>query len=159
MEIKKFKFRPGYSWKVDPNIAGAEIERIASQNRANEVTPDMVVEEARKPDNPLHECFDWNDDTAAEKWRKHTARLLIGSIVVNITISEPEEVRAFINIKVENEGQSYCGIMDVMKDDEKMKIIIRQAKAKLIAASKQLKLYKKLRHVAYKIDELITELD
>ncbi len=66
MKKKAFKFRSGYNWKVDPIIAGKEIERIAATNQAREVTPDMVVEEAKNPDNPLHECFDWNNNIAAE---------------------------------------------------------------------------------------------
>ena len=159
MEQREFKFRPGYNWKVDPKIAGETIEQIAAKNDAREVTPDMVVEEARHPDSPLHGCFDWNNDAAAEKWRKHTARLLIGSIMVNITVSEPEVVRAFVNIKVEDEGQAYCSIKDVMEDEEKMQIVIGQAKGKLVAASRQLKAYEKLQHMSSKIDELVLELE
>ncbi len=159
MEKKEFKFRSGYSWKIDPVTAGEEIERIAATNQAKEVTPDMIVEEAQNPQNPLHDCFDWNNNAAAAKWRKHTARLLIGSIVVNITVSEPEEVRAFVNIKVKNEGQVYCSINDIMEDDEKMQIVIGQAKAKLVAAAKHLRGYEKLHHMASKIDDLVLELE
>ena len=37
-----------------------------------EYTPQMVVDYARShPQSELYKCFDWNDESAAEKWRLH----------------------------------------------------------------------------------------
>lgn len=159
MEKKEYKFRKGLAWDVDPQVAGEIIDKLASKNKEKEVTPDMVVNEAKNPKSPLHNCFDWNDSSAAAKWRKHTARLLLGSIVVEIITNKPEKIRAFVNIKHSEEKQFYYNIDTVMADEEKMNIVIAQAKAKLIAASNQLKSYERLKHIALKIDELVLEFD
>lgn len=40
-------------------------------------TVDMVLEEASKPANPLHDLFEWNNDAAADKFRKMQAYAII----------------------------------------------------------------------------------
>lgn len=42
-----------------------------------ELTPEIVVEAARDPGSPLHSYFDWNNDTAAHKFRLEQGRRLI----------------------------------------------------------------------------------
>jgi hypothetical protein len=61
------------------------------------LTPDNVVQEARSPDSPLHDKFEWDDDVAAHQHRLYQARKLIGSIkierVVNTrTVSVPKYI-------------------------------------------------------------------
>ena len=57
-----------------------EIEEITGR-----LTPTAVIEAARDPDHPLHECFTWDDSTAAHAFRLHEARQLIASVRVVIT--------------------------------------------------------------------------
>ena len=45
-------------------------------------TPKDVVNLARDESTELHKMFDWNDFSAAEKWRESQARYIIRSIVV-----------------------------------------------------------------------------
>jgi hypothetical protein len=48
------------------------------------ITPDIVIEDARNPDSPLHDQFEWNVEAAAmEAWRD-TARRLIRSVRIVI---------------------------------------------------------------------------
>ncbi len=79
--------------------------------------------------------------------------------MVNITIRDPEDVRAFVNIRVRDEGRAYCSIRDVMDDDDQMQIVIEQAKTKLTNASKLLKTYEELYRMATKIDSIVLELN
>lgn len=157
MEKSNYKFREGFGWKIDPQVAGKEIEKIASLHN-HEVTPQLVIEEAKNPSSPLHEVFEWDNQNAGYKWRLHQARQLIASLVIDITISAPEEVRAYVNISIPEQGNAYCSIHDVMDDDEKMQIIINDAKRKLSTLSSQLRVYQKMRDFANKIDELVLEL-
>jgi hypothetical protein len=48
------------------------------------ITPDIVIEDAKNPDSPLHDQFEWNVEAAAmEAWRD-TARRLIRSVRIVI---------------------------------------------------------------------------
>lgn len=54
-----------------------------------------VLEVARAPENPLHKHFDWNDSSAAEKYRLQQAGQLIvrARVIVEKRYSEPTRVR------------------------------------------------------------------
>jgi hypothetical protein len=75
-----YKFREGSRFPVKPQPAGEELSRIADLNGGN-LIPGAVRDESRSDDAYLHECFDWNDWTAAEAHREEQARRLIRSIV------------------------------------------------------------------------------
>ena len=47
-----------------------------------EVTPKEVLEIAKNPDSILHRHFDWNDSSAAAKYRIIQARKIITGIVI-----------------------------------------------------------------------------
>lgn len=68
------------------------------------LTPHLVVDSARRPDSPLHDSFDWNDETAAEKYRLAQARTMI----TTVQIEYGEERRdAFYNVKISDiEGKA-----------------------------------------------------
>lgn len=64
------------------------------------VTPQLVVEAAKPKDSPLHDKFEWNNSTAAEKFRLVQAAALIRRIKVTIE-AQPQRtinVRAFVNV-------------------------------------------------------------
>lgn len=71
---------------MDSGLIATELARIAG--RSGKLTPQAVVDEARNPEHPLHACFDWDDETAAEAWRLEQARTLIRSVRVEITTEE-----------------------------------------------------------------------
>jgi len=104
---------------VDAQLAGETIEAIKEKN-CGQVTPDDVVSAARDEENPLHNVFDWDDASAANKQRLHIARLLIGSIVV--TYKHHESVRANYSVKIgsatsDKEKRAYVGIEEATKPD------------------------------------------
>ena len=57
---------------------GERLEMLREQN-AEQLTPEIVVADARSPGSPLHSFFEWNDFEAAEQYRLHQARNLIHS--------------------------------------------------------------------------------
>lgn len=60
------------------------------------VTPDILIEDARDPESPLHDQFEWDVNRAAmETWRE-TARRLIRSVRV---------VRTFEDVKFTGKGR------------------------------------------------------
>jgi hypothetical protein len=60
---------------VDAQTAGSELDRI--RRRDGTIRPDVVVDEARPEEAPLHPAFEWRDPVAAEQWREHQASTLI----------------------------------------------------------------------------------
>lgn len=90
-----YQIEKHYSWnvnlfKVSAEIVGAEMEKI--EKRDGEVTPKALLEEARSTNSPIHNLFDWNDTTAAEKYRLSQAGLAIRQIKVQI-VRVPNEVK------------------------------------------------------------------
>ena len=74
---------------VDAQTAGSELDRI--RRRDGTLRPDVVVDEARPKDAPLHPAFEWRDPVAAEQWREHQASTLIK--VVRVVPAAPVEPR------------------------------------------------------------------
>ena len=69
---------------MNNSIVKARLEEIA-RNNGGVLRPSDVVEDARQPDSPLHELFNWDTDEAAYEHWMHTARKIIATVKVNIT--------------------------------------------------------------------------
>jgi hypothetical protein len=100
-----------YGWKpgralgeIDAQSVGEELERIHRKHKA--IVPKKVVEESRPKTAVLHPHFEWNDKVAAEEYRVHQARQIIGSVVVVPETENKRPVQAFINVSVVPEGES-----------------------------------------------------
>lgn len=99
-----------YQWKtikykVDPQIAGEEVERIASQKP---LTPEVIVDESKPRESPLHTIFEWDNEKAGQEWRKQQARVMLGNLVtVRIDETDLEEpTRAFVDLSTRSEYTS-----------------------------------------------------
>lgn len=91
------------------------------------LTPTIVVTAATDPDSPLHNRFEWDDSTAAHKYRLVQARDLIRSVKVE-WVSGPttEPVRAYHSI-TRADGCSYEPIEEIAQDPMTTQILLRQA--------------------------------
>lgn len=103
-EAVSFRWRTGigafFSKKIDFEVAHAEIERIHREHGGS-ATPKDVVDAARGRSAPLHACFEWNDAEAAEKYREDTARQLMRSIELVITVDggkDPVTGPAYVSV-------------------------------------------------------------
>lgn len=92
------------------------------------LTPALVVDEARDPDHPLHGRFEWDDDRAAEAWRREQAHDLIRSVKVvyrPATDAEPElAVRAFHAVRAD-QGHIYEPAGKVQSDPFLRELVLR----------------------------------
>lgn len=73
---KIYFWAPGRQRSIDPEIVGKTIDRIAQQN-GGICHPQDLVDAARSPRNPLHPLFEWDDEAAAELYRRDQARQVI----------------------------------------------------------------------------------
>lgn len=72
-------WKPGMEslFKADANLVANEIMSIGDS-----VTPAQIVEKARDEGTELHKCFDWDDTSAAEKYRICQARQVVRCLVI-----------------------------------------------------------------------------
>lgn len=122
-----------YQWKggshllIDAQAAGEELERIRVRQNGR-IESEDVVREARDEASPLHPAFDWNDATAAEKYRVEQAKYLIRSIEIVIDKSGEEQIpiRAFVSVK-RDEDRSYTSTIHALADPELRAQVVQQA--------------------------------
>jgi hypothetical protein len=125
-----------YEWRSDSRFpVGAQIaaERLKKiKNQYGAITPRVVVDDAANPRSPLHPCFEWDDETAADNFRLAQARKLIGSIVVAEMDDQIVnlETRAFVHITV-GDGARYEAVEVAMADDFMREEVLERAKREI----------------------------
>jgi len=150
-----------YEWKF-PNLynisaqaAGAEIE--GCKNSDGFITPAAVVEKAKDEASVIHDCFEWDNDTAADKYRLQQAGELIRNIVTVCKTEDeavPLTVRAFVNVKSEAE-RGYKGIAAVVTKPDEYAYLLGCAKNELEAFEKKYAVLTELRSVFRAISEVL----
>lgn len=68
----RYRWKPGFSFKTDPEQAGKELERVAKKYGGCFSNQQLVDEE--KPERaPIHSDFEWNDRRCGQLYRKAQA--------------------------------------------------------------------------------------
>ena len=102
----KFRWKEnGPQPKIEADVFGNIVEQIAGDRPPLNVPPEEIVDAARDPSNPIHELFTWNDQVAAEGYRRQQARRYLGLLeVVHVELKEGRggtSSRAFFSVKVD----------------------------------------------------------
>jgi hypothetical protein len=80
---------------------GERIE-ILQEEYNGEVTPDVLLEDAKGIDSPLHNWFEWDDTNAARAYRRQQAYYLLRSIHVVVQVNDEEmTTRAFHHVTIQ----------------------------------------------------------
>lgn len=132
---------------VDAQVAGEELSRIAERDGG--IKSQVVVDESRPDNAPLHALFEWDDLVAAEAHRRGQAGLLIRSIrVVKGEDAEGEPIleRPFIRIVANDPFQSstYYTTAKVLSQPELRQAAIADAISFLARARAKLAEFKEL---------------
>lgn len=115
--------------KVDAQEVGEHLENL--RGRYNRLTPQVIVNDARKKRSLLHGSFQWDNEIAAESYRIEQAKYLIRHIVVSEE-NQPE-VRAFVSVLLENdETVSYTHIVHAMGEPVLREQVLHRAKNELV---------------------------
>ena len=88
---------------------------LKKMERAGPLTPKRIEYEARHKSNPLHDWFDWDDESAGYKYRLWQARDLIRIILVDTEEIE-DTTRAFVSIVTPDGDREYRTTRVVMQD-------------------------------------------
>lgn len=141
-------------WKGTAFKGNAELCYREIQTLGEDYTPDDILNLARNESTELHKCFDWDDASAAEKWRKHTARLICCSLSVIVEKEEHDPVTYRI-IQHNNEKKAYAPVTLTVRNDDEYARLIKQAKAELAAFRLRYKSIVELETVIDEIDRFI----
>lgn len=166
-----FQFRDGCHLSGDAQTVGEHLEQIKA--RAKMLTPEIVLEDARKKKSPLHQFFEWDDSKAAEQHRLHQAGHLIRSVQVTfIDVEPPEErqieidtipavpacapkpVRAFLPVKSDNGERSYVGTREAMGDPAMRRQVLERAHSELDSVARKYRELQELSDVFKALDQV-----
>jgi hypothetical protein len=114
--------------RADPQKIGEALDRLTANGR---LTTKAVVEAARNPRSPLHRHFEWRDTVAAEAYRRHQARHLIGSLRLVRENNEPAP-SPFVTLRLVD-GRAYRPVETVERNAEFQAALLKQALADLRA--------------------------
>ena len=141
-----YKIKNGARLPVSAQVAGEECKRLESQGK---LTPQDLVNESRAEDAPLHNCFEWNDGIAAEKWRCAQAAYIIRSVEVTVEkTSEP--TRAFV-ATISDGTRTYKDVGVVLRNADSREELLRNAMRDLLAFRRK---YQNLRELVDVIDAI-----
>jgi hypothetical protein len=115
---------------VKNELIANELRRIADEHDGI-VKPEIVVEEARSEDSPMHSHFEWDDSEAAHRYRIWQARVLISSVEVITPQREREPV--FVSVTIDRAaGGGYRLLRDVMSSEDLRTQLLIDAKKEMI---------------------------
>ncbi|EPD32934.1 hypothetical protein QP568_09725 [Propionimicrobium lymphophilum] len=104
-----------------------ELQRIYDAN--NQLTPELVVEEASSPDSKLHRYFEWDDTQAAKQYRFIQADNMIRRVKIvwkETPKSKPVRIRAFLPAAPQakkTESYNYKPTEEILVDDFQRRIL------------------------------------
>lgn len=124
VQIRKYTAKSGAPFPAaKAQEVGESLENIRTEYGEN-LTPDMVVNEAQDTNHQLHPYFDWDNHEAAIKWRRQQARMIINHVEVEIIIADakPQKIRAFYNIKntgteTAEDERAYLDVETILTND------------------------------------------
>ncbi len=107
-------------------MAAKEIDRIIDVY--GYVTDEVLVGEAENDDNPLHDCFEWNDAEAAKMHRLTQAKYILRQIetVIDRGDDKPLHIRAYHSV-IEDDERFYTTLSNARNDPDMWEQVKEQA--------------------------------
>jgi hypothetical protein len=110
--------------------------------RHGELTPQIVVEEARPETAPLHGRFEWDDEIAGERYRLVQAAELIRSVRIIFSdnkTGERKSVRGFHSLHQagDTERGGYAPTEEIIQDELATKLLLRELKREIADLKKK----------------------
>lgn len=119
----------------------AVIQRLQEIELANGgiLRPSDVVEDAKSPDSPLHDLFDWDVNRAAERHWIDRARQIITSVKVVVSHNKTAVSTVYYvrDPSIESGKQGYVSISSLSEDQSRAKEAVIREFAVAMAALKR----------------------
>ena len=153
----KYKYKDKAFTSVKAQIVGETLNEIIEQNDGA-VLPATIVRSARAKKSPIHNCFEWDNNVAAGKYRETQARDILRWIVIihesEDEDTEPLEIRAFVSVESSEGGRYYTTINRVISDEDMADKIEVEAYNDYMALYHKYKNIKLFRKVNSEIDKI-----
>ena len=150
-----------YQWKtpIYPNVsaqdAGEHIEELC--NKHGSITAKLLLDDSRPVDAVLHPCYEWDDLKAAEKYRLHQSKQIIGNLVtIEVVNNQPiAPTVAFVTINDRNKKAEYQPVEVALSDEESKYQVMKNAVAELKMFQRK---YQKLLDLAKLLEDFLRGL-
>ena len=119
------------------------LEQLAKKHNGYLMVDD-VLNAAKDPQCVLHKHFQWDDNKAAEAYRKMQARHLIQKCVVTVDKAPDVPVRAFVSLASDqHSGGGYRMTVDVLSNEDLKAQLLHEMNITLIKWKKRIDLLDK----------------
>ena len=152
-----------YAWKVKnifpvkADVVGKHIENL--QKEQGVVTSKNLLESARPKNSAIHDCYEWDDSIAAEKYRLEQSKNImtnLARVVISNDGKTEKVVRAFVNIE-ENKGFTPGRFVDVrtaLSNEETRQIVLKKALDELLIFKSKYEGFQELSEIFNDIEQL-----
>ena len=149
-----YKYRD-YERPVSADIMGKHIENLEKQN--GEVTAKLLLDSARDEKSTIHNCFEWNNEIAGEKYRLQQSRNILTNLIIECEKPNHEvcEYRAFVSVSDNSkETGRYINFVSAVSNENTYKIILKKALEELQSYAKKYRDYVELQPVFDAINKI-----
>ena len=87
--MSAYTWKSGSRIKADAQKAGELMQKLSQTEEG--LTAETLLNANKPEDAPLHNDYEWNDETAANEWRLHQSRHFINSVILCDVVSEDGE--------------------------------------------------------------------
>lgn len=107
----------------------------AHYKKHGELTPEIVVDEARPEGAPLHDRFEWDNEIAGEKYRIVQAQQIIRSVQIEFIDNRTGErkfVRGFHSRREAGQSESgYQPTEEIVQDEVALRLLLKQCEREI----------------------------
>lgn len=161
MTIKaQYGFAPGSRLgnKRDAQKVGEALAKL-SKNGKKTLKAEDVLGAAMNPKSPLHKFFDWDDRSAARKYRLDTARLILRSVVVYHVDNKGQTTKGHEWYSIRQGRQiTYVKSEVALSTPSLKERIVDQAKKEMLGWISRYESYKFLSKTTTKIKQAISSI-
>lgn len=157
--METYSWKAGVQFPVKAEVAADTIKQLQASLGKQTVTAKELLDASRDENAPLHNCFEWNDTIAAEKYRQYQARKII--ISIEVTKSDaPITTRFFVNVvetAPKKQGE-FATIWTAMENSDWKQQVLQNALRELRNFQKKYSIYTELAGVWSAIDDFADKL-
>lgn len=163
MEIQEIRWKSHFSANgADAQKVHREILRIKAANQ-NTVSPEAMVDAARKPSSSMHKLFEWDDSEAAQRYRVSQAQHIMRALQVVYVEAPKRPMRAFEIVTKKRRGVArtvtlYGTSEEACSDPDVHARLVADAVRELIAWRNRYQMLNEMRNLVRVIDKVVDEL-
>lgn len=158
--MEQYSWKTGVMFPVKAEVAADTIKNLQASLGKSTITAKELLDASRDENAPLHDCFEWDDSVAAEKFRQDQARRIIIGIEVTKSETIPTTTRLFVNVvptAAKKQGE-FATIFQAMVVDDWRKQVLMDALKELRSFQRKYSVYKELADVCTAIDTFADKL-